>query len=345
MEQIGRIQLWRKIGGDVLEKGAELASTYDMPAQEPLDKMPNKGQPKAVLRKVASAGHLVQTSSEPDHDFVSFLEGKEKELEGGVLGEQKDSLPQMAALAPHVDVSSFEPPKVLEEKKASYYALPDYEMYPLDSYVQVKTAKRYFLDNYRYMAPEDRHEYCANLTKRASALNIVTDPLIEKYGSATYAHPDAIDACLAARREFLQDEDHIGILDKLASVRHAVDPDVFAETLERFDVSTGIANQYNDSMPDAYFSTFGKTAEELVEQTSPETSVVIGNEYITRRRLAEYLQNNVSTVAQRFGADVAKEMSNSPNDIFDSLPRDQKLVIMRMANNDDSPVRQAIQTA
>jgi hypothetical protein len=67
--------------------------------------------------------------------------------------------------------------------------------------------------------------------------------------------------------------------------------------------------------------------------------VIIGNEYISRERLALYLANNVGSVGKRFGAEVAQELAKKPQEIFDSLPRDQKLVVMRMANNDDSPVQ------
>ena len=343
MERIGRIQLWRKIGGDSIEKGAELANTYDMPMSvSPQNKEPNKGGEKAVIRKVASIGHLVKQETKPDSDLVAFLEGKDKEVEEGVPGETPKALPQMGKISPHVDVSTFEPPKLVQEKKASHYALPDRELYPLDSYVHVKTASRYFMENYKFMAPEDRHEYCSNLVKRASDLNLFTDSLIEKYGSAGYAHPDSIDACISARREAIQNEDHIGILDKLAHVREVVDPDVFAEALERFDKAAGLFHRYGDTLPDAYYSTFGKTAAELAEKTDPKDSIVIGNEYITRRKLAEFLQNNVGSIRERFGADFAKEIADSPNDIFDSLPRDQKLVIMRLANS-DAPIQNTVQ--
>lgn len=345
MERINKIQLWRQIGGEALDKGAELANTYDMPASGPTRAQRDKGDPKAVI-KTASVGHLVKSHTEEDPLVEAFLRSKNEEEAHGLAGEQPESLPQMEQPKRHVDMSSSEPPKVVQEKKASRYALPSREMYPLDSYTQVKTASAYFQENYKYMEPEDRHEYCTNLVKRASELNLFTSPLIEKYGSATYAPSDDIYTCLRAREEFLQNDEHyLGMLHKLAAVRSETDPELFAAALEGLDICSGIAHRYNDNLPDAYYTTFGKTASSLGDDPGPDGSVIIGNEYITRRRLFEYLQNNVGTLTQRFGADIAEGLSQDTADVFDSLPRDQKLLLMRMANNDDAPVRQAVQTA
>ena len=342
MERLERIQVWRKVGGADIDKEAELSNTYDMPAQASPEKVEAHPTKKAVINKVASA---VTQKSEPDPLFEAFMGSKDKEEVTAVSGTQPSALPQMGALRPHVDVTSHEPPTVIQEKKAQHYALPLIEMYPLDSYVQVKTAARYFHDNFKFMEPSVRHEYCQNLVKRASALDVVTDTLIEKYGSAGYAAQTEFDTCFNARRVAYKDETVLGLLDKLAAQRGAVEPDVFAESLEQLDKVACVQHLYGGDVPDAYYTTFGKNAAALKEETAPDESVVIGNEYITRRRLAEFLQNNAASVAIRFGGEVGKELAKSPNDVFDSLPRDQKLILMRMANNDDSPVQQGVPTA
>lgn len=342
MERIKRMQMWRKVSGEEIGKEAELANTYDMPAQYNAATAPGPKGRKAVINKTAAA---VAQKSESDPLFDAFMGEKAKEETTAVPGEQPASLPQMAAMKPHVDVTSHEPPKVVQEKKAEYYALPDAEMYPLDSYVQVKAASRYFQEHFKFMQPADRHEYCQNLVKRASALDLMTSTLIDKYGSAGYASDSDVDICLGARRTAIKDEDHLGLLDKLAESRAVLEPEVFAEALEQLDKVACITHHYGGDVPDAYYTTFGKTAAELKEETAPKESIVLGNEYITRRRLAEFFQNNTAAVSTRFGADMGKELSDSPNDIFDSLPRDQKLVLMRMANNDDAPTMQGIPTA
>lgn len=253
-------------------------------------------------------------------------------------GQRKAVIRKTAArLEPYVDVSQEPLPRVFQEKCAQYYALPDAGMYPLDSYVQVKQAAQYFSENKKVMPPEDRHMFCTNLVKRAAALNISVEPVIEKYGSEKYASEAEIEVGLFARRTALLDEDQIGLLDKLAAVRAVVEPEIFAAALARFDEGTGLAVHYDAAVPDAYYTTFGKTARALTEPTDPAASVVIGNEYITRSRLADYLSNNVSELVDRFGSDLANELASRPNEIFDSLPRDQKLILMRMANTSNAP--------
>lgn len=330
MEQVRKIQLWKRIGGDILEKGAELSETYDMTSQQ---RESHKRKRTLPIRKTA----------EGDSSIDAFHKAIVDEEEHPVEGEQPPKLPQMGALQPHVDVTSQEPPKVVQEKKAQHYALPEHQMYPLDNYLQVKEAARYFMDTWKFMQPADRHEYCGNLTKRASAMNIVTDPLIEKYGAATYAPEADIQVCIEARRTNILDETHQSVLDKLAHQRTNMLPEDFATALQEFDKVACLQQHYGD-IPDAFYTTFGKTAAQGNKE-DPKAAVVIGNEYITRRRLTEYLTNNVSSMKQRFGGDVAEEMAKDPEGIFNSLPRDQKLVIMRMANNDDSPVQQAEQSA
>jgi hypothetical protein len=333
VERIGRVQLWRTVTGQDIDKEAELANTYDMPAQSPVVLSPTKDK-KAVIRKTASAND----SGSTDDDILADAFKVRTDV-------QPATLPQMGALSPHVDVSKEDAPKPSQEKKAQHYALPSMEQYPLDSYAQVKAACAYFEENVMLMVPEDRHEYCVNLVKRASALDIKTGALIEKYGSAGYAPEGDIELCLDARRAAIQNPEHLGVLDKLAASRASVEPELFASALEQLDKVASIDGLYGGDVPDAYFTTFGKTAEELQEKTDPDESIVVGNEYLTRRRLATYCQNNAATLSLRFGAEVGKALVSDPNDIFDTLPRDQKLVLMRMANNDDSAVQQGVPTA
>ncbi|MFA5436230.1 MAG: hypothetical protein WC372_09375 [Candidatus Neomarinimicrobiota bacterium] len=319
MEHVRKVQLWRDITGRVLEKGAELAETYDMTSQQRASHLKKRSIP---IRKTAEA---------------AVLEVNEE----GVSGEQPKAEPQMAVPKPHVDVTSQEPPQLVEEKKAERYALPERGLYPLDSYVQVKEASAYFDRTFKFMPPPDRHEYALNLVQRARELSIYPGELAEKYGAATYAPHHDIEVCLDARRRSLQDETHLGVLDKLAEGRFVMDPEDFAVALQEFDKAAMLEQHYG-YIPDAYYTTFGKTAEEA----SPEESVIIGNEYVTRRNLEEFFRTNVGSVKARFGCELAEELVKEPKSTFESLPRDQKLVLMRMANsNSDATVRQGAPVA
>jgi hypothetical protein len=333
MERVHKIQLWRRIGGDALEKGAELSETYDMTSQA----KKSQERKRSFPIKTAEARAVPSESGPAEMPDVNEQ----------VPGEEPKKLPQMGALQPHVDVTSHEPPKLVQEKKAQRLALPSRGLYPLDNYLQVKEAAVYFMNHFKFIPPADRHEYCQNLVKRASELNIVVDDTIEKYGSATYAPDEDIQVCIEARRSNILDETQQGVLDKLAEARFALEPEDFALTLGEFDKAACLDQYYGD-IPDPYFTTFGikKVAENSPQgaKVDPKSSIIIGNEHITRRRLVEFIKNNAWGLQQRFGKDVGEGLQSDPSGIFDSLPRDQKLVIMRMANNDERIV-EGIQTA
>jgi hypothetical protein len=247
-------------------------------------------------------------------------------------------MPQAKALKPHVDVSSKEPPKVIKEKTAEHYACPSLRRYPLDGYDQVVKAAEYFDEYGTQMEPRMRREYCSNLVKRASVLRISVSPEIERYGAETYAPSHQIKIALDARRFILRDEDDITVLNKLAEAQPMMLPELFAATLEEFDKRNLLDHHYGD-IPDPYFSTFGKVAAKVqpTESDVPtDDSILIGNEYITKKELVEFSKHNNEDMESRFGEDMAKEFAKDPLGIFNSLPRDQKLIIMRMANSSDS---------
>lgn len=321
-------QAWRDAEG-WKTKESELANTYDMPqSPSPSEKNMTK-KPLSVINKTAAAEEdellkcAFEQTTAPDDNMGQMVEGENPKAE-----------PQ-TALKPRVDVSGKEAPKVVKVKKASYYALPHCELYPLDSIAQVEKAASYFDEMGVHMTPEMRHEYCQNLVKRAHVLGTRVSALAERYGSETYASPEQIKIALDARRSILKDETDVALLDKVASARPFVQPEEFAVLLSEFDKQACIDEFWGADVPDPYFSTFGKTASE-VSETDPKASILIGNEYTTERKLVDLAKHKHEMVCEKFGKDFAKEFKNDPRAIFDSMPRDQKLVLMRMANASDS---------
>lgn len=327
-EVVTKQQEWRDASG-TRTKEAELANTYDMPqSPSPSEKNMSK-KPLSVINKTASAEEddllklAFETAAAPDDNMGQMVEG-----------ENPKAAPQ-TTLKPKVDVAGKEAPKIVQVKKASYYALPYDELYPLDSYPQVVKAASYFDEMGVLMTPSMRHEYCRNMVKRAHALGIPVSETAERYGSETYATPEQIKIALDARRSILKSEIDIEMLDKVASAQPLVAPEDFAVLLSEFDKQACIDEFWGNDVPDPYFSTFGKTAAE-VSKTSPEASIVLGNEYTTERKLVELATKKHEMVCEKFGKDFSKEFARDPKAIFDSMPRDQKLVLMRMANNSDS---------
>lgn len=321
-------QAWRDAEG-WKTKESELANTYDMPqSPSPSEKNMTK-KPLSVINKTASVA-----AEEDELLKVAFEQTTAPEVNTMVEGENPKAEPQ-TSLKPRVDVSGKEAPKTVTVKKASYYAMPHRELYPLDSVAQVEKAASYFDEYGVHMTPEMRHEYCQNMVKRAHVLGIRVSTLAERYGSETYAPPEQIKIALDARRSILKDESDVALLDKVASARPFVQPEEFAVLLSEFDKQACIDEFWGGDVPDPYFSTFGKTAAE-VSKTDPEESILVGNEYTTERKLVELAKHKHEMVCEKFGKDFAKEFKNDPKSIFDSMPRDQKLVLMRMANASDS---------
>ena len=347
MERTSRQQLWKSMGGDLSEKQAELANTYDMPWSPASSKRNDKGKEKAVIKtasvlteddllKMAFEADTCDASSTPDTNDGS-----------PVLGENPTSQPQPKVLKPTVDVTDKEAPKAVTQKTASRYALPLIGKYPLDTYGQVKQASAYFNEWQVRMTPEMRREYCVNMVKRAHELSIPVSGLAARYGSECYASPEQIKVAMDARRTVLHagmdplrgvasEDTDTEVLNKLAEAQPGLMPDNFAAALGAFDQATGLDEFYGGDVPDPYFSTFQKAAAVEVEQeleTDPKDSILIGNEYLTRRELVSFSKNSTDQILKRFGEDFSTEFLKDPNTIFDSLPRDQKLVLMNMAQS------------
>ncbi len=350
-------------------KEAEASNTYLMPGQEPLSKKPSK-RLAPVVDKVGSAfERFIKTgSADPPVEYaddvypgtesyhspemlkrLKSMSGKgvmqaktashtpghkgnddppDDNLHSPVTGEQPKKNPQSGELKPHVDVSAKEPPTLVTEKKAQYWAMPSHDRYPIDSIVQIKAAAAHF-DQYRnHFYPKHRREFCVNLVKRAAMVGHPLDAEIHKYGSATYAPTLELEAALEGRKGVL-DEDSAAILDKLAALRFQMSPDDFALALGEFDKTAGVAHLYDREIPDPYYSVFGKVA-------SSDETIVIGNDIMSDTELKNFAGKGVAQMASTFGDEMAAEFRKDPRGIFDSLPVDQKKVIIRMAT-DNAP--------
>ena len=263
-------------------------------------------------------------------------------LKSPVKGEMVKELPQAKVLKPKVDVSSKDPPRPTE-KHAEFYAVPSQARYPLDGYDQVKTASSYFDEWSRHMPLEMRREYCQNLVKRANVLRIPVSEEAARYASDKYASQSHIDICLDARRVIIQEPVHLALLDKLAASRQHLLPEDYIECLAQFDKLACIDEHYGVDVPDPYLSTLEaeKVAVKTESDPKPDESINIGTENITKRELFEFSKRGHSVVCSRFGKDFAKDFAADPMGIFNSLPRDQKLVMMRMVSSGHSPATNA----
>jgi hypothetical protein len=314
-------------------KTAETTGTVLMPNQPPGNLTPSK--PKAMVAKTATIGRLVSASK---GDKVV-----EPDIVHPPTEEQAPGHPQAKHMRPTVNVSNQVPPKALVEKKASVFALPGEQKYPLDSYIQVKTASEYFDTYANHMSPQMRREFAANLVKRAQDLDIDTSDLVRKYGAGTFAPEEEIKAAFDARRlEVAHNKaalDLLGEVEKVARFRmwkeasvetpKSYEPHEVVELLAEFDKVAGLEHHYDRTIPDPYYSIYGfeKTAKE------DAYSEVIGNEMVTEADLKRLARIGALGVKTTFGMEFQEEFLKDPVGIFKSMPLAQKKMLMRMANS------------
>lgn len=306
-----------------LMKEAEASHTYGMELTK-TEEGKKSDQKKAVINKTAE-------ESCPDDN-----------LNDPVTGEQPQKNNQSKPLKPHVDVSGKEPPKVLQKKEAQYYALPSQKKYPLDGYDQIIKAASYY-DQWRgQMAPAHRREFCHNLVKRADAVGWPVSREVRKYGASTYAPVSDFNIAIDGRRSVIK-EAEANLLDELVQEQPKLNPDDFAVALGEFDKLAGIDHLYDEDVLDPYFSTFGEkyAAPDSVaaldqHPSDQDQSWVIGNEVVTARSLKTLAAVQSKGLSETFGEEFMKEFRKDPAGIFNSLPVDQKKILIRMAT-DDSP--------
>jgi hypothetical protein len=318
-------------GGQLLNpaliKAGEVNGTMTAPMEEPGKLSPTPS--KTTINKTARVGHLV-SASKSDHEEML-------QENSAIAGEGLKSLPQTKHLRPTVDVTNAKPPTYVTEKKASLYALPSASRYPIDSYAQVKAAGAYFGEHYKLFAPEERREYAVNLVKQASAMAIDVPDIARKYGAEGLAPEFEIKIAFDARRLELQAyPDVLRVLDavedviltqggaKLASL--ALHPIEACALLSEFDKDTGLNRSYDRTIPDPYFSIFGeKTASKAA------WSDIVGNDMITYADLRRLAHVGTHTVRDTFGEDFQEEFRKDPIGVYESLPRDQKKMVIHMA--------------
>jgi hypothetical protein len=288
-------------------------------------------QGKAVVNKTAAGmPHLV-----PGHAGEHGVTGPDDHPTPLLSKEQPGSLPQMRLMHPHVDVAGKNPPTAPVEKKANAYALGS--RYPLDSYEQILAAVRYFDDYGRRFAPADRHEYCSNLMKRASAVGIPVSYGIRRYGSGELASGDEVKMAFDQRRLLVLDDSKLALLDALEKVamgRNAPELHTLIGALDEFDKQAGLDFHYDRDLMDPYFSLLGAKKEADAE----DVSFTVGNDHTTGRSLVQLSRTSFDTISKIFGAELAKEFQKDPIGIFKSLPNEQKKVMMRMSEQPPSGV-------
>ena len=329
------------MGKSSSSKMADLTFTETMPAASSRTRNPEPK--KAVITKTGGVGrqvtrhhgdaHYPQVNA-PVSQEPSIAAEKDWDMQlttGAPSGRQFTG----RVMAPNIEVRGKEgPDKPVYEKKASKHALGD--RYPLDNLLQIKQAVAYFDEFGCRMPPADRHEYCVNMVKAASAVGLDVSEEARKYGAERYAPADEMKVAMDVRKRALLDDQHHQMLDGLFEKRATMSPHLFCQALEHFDHMTGLHHYYDQYVPDAFWSTYG------VEKQA-EFLEVIGNDSVTTQQLQDLVRvggggagSAVQLLNKAFGQEFTEELRKDPVGIFSSLPRDQKIYLMRLAN-DNAP--------
>lgn len=296
-------------------KGAELTGTSIMPTSKVPETSKSTKNPAGTIKTAAA------------------VRGASDLVREAPAGAMPSSLPQH--MNPIVHATGKQPVHTKKEKKASYYAMPSEERYPIDTFEQVKQASVYFNEYHRMMEPEDRREYSANLLARASDLNVKMPDLIHQYGSTKYASDHGVSMALESRLQYLEPEDQ-QILNKLASIRASMQPDEFANALSDFDHYAGLQNVYGSHIPDAFMSTFGilKTAASDSDEDHNWSEMVAGQFLVTSDALKSFALRHRKSLLKLFAEDMVDEFQKEPVAIFKSLPLEQKKIVAKMTAED-----------
>lgn len=197
------------------------------------------------------------------------------------------------------------------------YAMPDEH--------HVKLAAAYFEKYARDLPPEYRHRFAVSVQNRAEDLGVdlsASDSL-EKWASTTWNRH--VHAHLEQRKSLLpRNPGAREVLDKLAASISETTPEDMASALQTLDQSTGLSRYYDRGLTDPYASTMDKVAmgwsAEVDDRTITEADL---RKIASSKKLAGYL-----------GETFARQFSEHPTEIFESLPTPEKILIKQIISGE-----------
>lgn len=233
-------------------------------------------------------------------------------------------------LSRHEDQQKVSITKTASDGSEHFYALG--ERYPMPSPEFVKKAAAYFQHYHREFATaEDRHEFASNVLARAKELGVeFEDTGLRKYASSAYG--DSVKQHLRIRAEYAaKNPEYAEAYVKLASKIDDVDAETFAKTLNLLDKKAGMDRYYDSKISDAFSATFGNSFEKQAGYRWEDESSGLSIDGKELKKMAEQKHDRVKAL---FGPSLADEMKKHAVEIFESLPKDAKETIVRLAKGE-----------
>lgn len=339
------------LGGGIPSAAGYVAGKHEGHHMAERDQEPGKGGVGRVLRYAFLPGtigyeagkreglregkHAKKKESELTGSEIMPKSGPEKQAAGdeGMPDQSTQNPgreePQKLGSARYVDVTGKSAPVRLVDQKVERYGLvkEGSARFPLDGYDQVKDAVTWFDDYHQNLHPADRHGFATKLAARANELDIKVSDLIKKYGSIDYAPSGEVNLAIHTRMQhWAEDSPERDMLTGLMGKYASVQPEVFCEALRQFDELHGLDREWDETIYDPWYSTYG------FDKTAAEWVFSHAGERITSEQLRNFAKSErYCKIKHMFGDELADGLKKNPEKIFDSLPLDAKRIIMRMA--------------
>lgn len=216
---------------------------------------------------------------------------------------------------------------VTPDDSKHFYALEG--RYPMATPEFVKKASQYFVDHEKnFKDPLDRHSFASNVLERAKEfkMDLEQKDILSKYASAEYG--DILETQIRMRQDLLQAKPELSeALTKVASYKAELPPKDFAKLLHSFDKKASLDKYYDGYLADAYKSTFETRFTKVASGYSYDSD----EGSVSEKELTKAFEDKYDKVKGYFGPTVANELKKHGCAIFDSLPKDAKEVITKIA--------------
>jgi len=198
--------------------------------------------------------------------------------------------------------------------------------YPIDTPEQIKQAAAYFDEHHMTFSPGDRHAYAESVLARADGVNaaVSSESGIHKYAGASYGN---LLQSAFHERTCLLENDVLATrtLQHLFEKKASLEPDDFAQQLERFDRTNHMDRYWDNArgIRNPYRSTY--------ESIKIARVIKVGSASVSEEQLQGLVDNGVLKTA--FSDDFCSQFAEAPMDIFQSLPSPEQQVIASMAGD------------
>lgn len=173
--------------------------------------------------------------------------------------------------------------------------------------------------------PYDRHDRAVILTKEASEYGVRVPDYIHKYAGETL-NP-AFEFLMGQRCSFTASDTLRNDYMRLSKVAHALDPEDAIEALYLIDEQANLLTRYGDNIPDPVLCVYGQTKKEA------EFSWMDGTHMVNAAQLQRYANAPYCsyTMGELFSEELCGKFRKDPVGTFKSLPREQKIILSRLA--------------